>query len=139
MMRWTLLLLVSVLTSCSAQWHLKKAIRKDPFILEKDTITVVDTIVTKPVVLKDTVVLKQIDTLQIVKDKLKIKVFRSFDTIRVDAVCDADTIVSVVEVPYEKIVYVEKDTPMQVVQRWLLYLLSIIAAFALWKLFFRKT
>lgn len=139
MMRWILLLSVSVLTSCSAQWHLKKAVRKDPFILQKDTVTVVDTIVTKPVVLKDTVVLKQVDTLEIIKDKLKVKVFRSFDTIRVDAICDADTVVSIVEVPYEKIVYVEKDTPMQVVQRWLLYMLSIVVVLAAARFIFRKS
>ncbi len=129
-MRWTLLLLVSVLTSCSAQWHLKKAITKDPFILQTETITVVDTIVTKPVVLKDTVVLRQIDTLEVVKDKLRLKVFRSFDTIRVDAICDADTIISIIEVPVDRIIYKERETPMQKLQKLGLYLLG---ALVLWK------
>jgi hypothetical protein len=108
-MRWLSVLFLSIiLTSCGAQWHLKKALKKDPSILQKDTLTVVDTIVLKPVEVKDTVVLNSVDTITIIKEKLKVNIFRSFDTIRVDAICDADTIVSVVEVPYEKIVYVEK-------------------------------
>ena len=87
MMRWTLLLLVSVLTSCSAHYHLRRAVKKDPSILQKDTITVVDTVVSKPVELKDTVVLRQTDTVTIEKERLRVKIFRSFDTIKVDAIC----------------------------------------------------
>lgn len=108
-MRWLSVLFLSIiLTSCGAQWHLKKALKKDPSILQKDTVTVVDTIVLKPVEVKDTAVLNSVDTVTIIKEKLKVNIFRSFDTIRVDAICDADTVVSIVEVPYEKIVYVEK-------------------------------
>jgi len=32
------------------------------------------------------------------------------DTITIDAICDSDTIISIVEVPYDKIVYVEKES-----------------------------
>ena len=105
--RLTLLLL---LTSCSAQWHLKKAVRKDPTILEKDTLVVTDTVVSPPVAITDTVTLKQHDTITLVKDRLKVKIVKVNDTITIDAICDSDTIISVVEVPYEKIVYVEKAT-----------------------------
>ena len=55
---------------------------------------------------------------------------RSFDTIRVDAVCDTDTIISVMEVPVERVVYKERETPMQKLQRLALYLLG---ALVLWK------
>lgn len=130
MMRWTLLLLVSVLTSCSAHYHLRRAVKKDPSILQKDTITVVDTIVTPPVALTDTVVLRHMDTIMIQKDRLKVKIMRSFDTLRVDAICDADTIISIVEVPVERIIYQERETPMQKLQKLGLYLL---AALVLWK------
>ena len=122
MMRWTLLLLVSVLTSCSAHYHLRKAVKKDPSILQKDTITVVDTVVSKPVELKDTVVLRQTDTVTIEKERLRIKIFRSFDTIKVDAICDADTIISIVSVPYEKIVYVEREKLGSKITKWLMAL-----------------
>ena len=105
--RLTLLLL---LTSCSAQWHLKKAVQKDPAILERDTLVVKDTVVSPPVAITDTVTLKQHDTITLVKDRLKVKIVKVNDTITIDAICDSDTIISVVEVPYEKIVYVEKAT-----------------------------
>ena len=104
------LLLISLLTSCSAQWHLKKAVQKDPLILEKDTLVVTDTVVSPPVAITDTVTLKQHDTITVVKDRLKVQLVKVNDTVIIDAVCDSDTIVTIVEVPYEKVVYVEKAT-----------------------------
>ena len=110
-MKWLVkLILVSSLTSCSAQWHLKKAVRKDPMILQKDTLVVVDTVVSPPVAITDTVTLKQHDTITIVKDRLRVQLVKVNDTVTINAICDSDTIISIVEVPYEKIVYVEKDT-----------------------------
>ena len=102
--------LILLLSSCSAQWHLKKAVQKDPMILKKDTLVVQDTFVVPPVVLKDTVTLKQHDTITITKDRLRVKIVKVNDTLIIDAKCDSDTIVRTIEVPYEKIVYVEKAT-----------------------------
>ena len=122
-MKWYILILISfILSSCSSQWHLSKAAKKNPAILQKDTITVVDTIVTQPAALTDTVVLRHIDTIVVRKDRLKVKITRSFDTIRVDAICESDTIVNVVEVPYEKIVYVEREKIGNKITKWLLAL-----------------
>ena len=98
------------LTSCSAQWHLKKAVLKDPTILKKDTLIVRDTVVTPPVAITDTVIMKQHDTINLVKDRLKVSIVKVNDTITIDAICDSDTIISIVEVPYDKIVYVEKES-----------------------------
>jgi hypothetical protein len=110
-MKWLVkLILVLSLTSCSAQWHLRKAVRKDPMILKKDTLVVQDTFVVPPVVLKDTVTLKQHDTITITKDRMRVKIVKVNDTLIIDAKCDSDTIVRTIEVPYEKIVYVEKAT-----------------------------
>lgn len=102
--------LILLLSSCSAQWHLKKAVSKDPTILEKDTLVVTDTVVSPPVAITDTVTLKQHDTITVVKDRLKVQLVKVNDTVIIDAVCDSDTIVTIVEVPYEKVVYVEKAT-----------------------------
>src|SRR6056300_19058 len=108
-MKWLVkLTLMLSLTSCSAQWHLKKAVLKDPTILKKDTLIVRDTVVTPPVAITDTVIMKQHDTINLVKDRLKVSIVKVNDTITIDAICDSDTIISIVEVPYEKIVYVEK-------------------------------
>jgi hypothetical protein len=110
-MKWLVkLILVLSLTSCSAQWHLRKAVQKDPMILKKDTLVVQDTLVVPPVVLKDTVTLRQHDTITITKDRLRVKIVKVNDTLIIDAKCDSDTIVRTIEVPYDKIVYVEKRT-----------------------------
>lgn len=118
-----------LLSSCSAQWHLKTAIKKNPLILEKDTVTVVDTVVTAPVTVRDTVTLNNRDTITITKDKLKIKIVRSFDTIVIDAECASDTIVRTIEVPYEKVVYVQQKTLKQKLQTWALYLVVAFIGF----------
>lgn len=122
-------LLMLLLSSCSAQWHLKTAIKKNPLILEKDTVTVVDTVVTAPVTVRDTVTLNNRDTITITKDKLKIKIVRSFDTIAIDAECASDTIVRTIEVPYEKVVYVQQKTLKQKLQTWALYLVVAFIGF----------
>jgi len=129
-MKWLVkLTLLLLLTSCSAQWHLKKAVRKDPMILQKDTMVVVDTVVSPPVAITDTVTLRQHDTIRLVKDRLKVQLVKVNDTITIDAICDSDTIISIVEVPYEKITYIEKETPIQVIQRWLLYMVFIFVGY----------
>jgi len=125
-MKWLVkLILLSSLISCSAQWHLKKAVQKDPLILVKDTLVVTDTVVSPPVAITDTVIMKQHDTITLVKDRLKVKIVKVNDTITIDAICDSDTIISIVEVPYEKIVYVEKETFFDKIKT-LIYLLIII-------------
>ena len=125
-MKWLVkLILLSSLMSCSAQWHLKKAVQKDPLILERDTLVVRDTVVTQPVAITDTVTLKQHDTITLIKEKLRVQLVKVNDTITINATCDSDTIISIVEVPYEKIVYVEKETFFDKVKT-LIYLLLII-------------
>ena len=84
--------LALLLTGCSAEWHLRKALRKDPSLLTTKTVTVMDTVVTEPIVVRDTTILKQRDTIEIVKDRFRVKIVRSFDTLMIDGGCDADTI-----------------------------------------------
>ena len=116
-MKWLVkLILLSSLMSCSAQWHLKKAVQKDPMILEKDTLVVTNTVVTPPVAITDTVTLKQHDTIVIQKDRLKVQLVKVNDTITINAECASDTIVTTIEVPYEKIVYVKEKTLWQKIQ-----------------------
>ena len=122
-MKWPVkLILVLSLTSCSAQWHLKKAVRKDPTILVKDTLVVKDTVVTQPVAITDTVTLKQHDTITLVKDRLRVKIVKVNDTITIDAICDSDTIISIVEVPYDKVVYVEKESLWDKIKNLAIYM-----------------
>ena len=101
--------LVLLLSSCSAQWHLNKAVKKDPTILERDTLVVKDTVVVPPVVITDTVTTKLHDTIVVEKDKLRVRVVKKLDTLIIEGQCDSDTIVMTIEVPVEKVVYVEKS------------------------------
>ena len=126
-MRCVYLLAISVLlSSCSATWHLKKAIKKDPSLLQQDTIAIVDTIVTPPVTLTDTVTTRTQDTIVIQKDRLKVQVVRSYDTIMVDAICESDTIVQVVEVPVPSIVMKDSDRWYNKVYKFSFYVLLIL-------------
>ena len=119
--------------SCSAQWHLKRAVKKDPTILEKDTLVVQDTVVVPPVVTTDTVITKQQDTIVVEKERLKVKVIRNVDTLIIDAKCDSDTIVKQIEVPFEKFVYVEQKTFFQKIQGLVFYFALILLALAIGK------
>jgi hypothetical protein len=133
-MKWLVkLILVSSLMSCSAQWHLKRAVKKDPTILEKDTLVVTDTVVVPPVVTTDTVITKQQDTIVVEKERLKVKVIRNVDTLIIDAKCDSDTIVKQIEVPFEKFVYVEQKTFFQKIQGLVFYFALIVLALIIGK------
>lgn len=128
-MKWLVrLTLMLLLTSCSAQWHLKRAVQKDPLILEKDTLVVTDTVVSPPVAITDTVTLRQHDTITVVKDRLKVQLVKVQDTIIIDAVCDSDTIITTIEVPYEKIVYVQQKTLGQKIQSLVFYFGLVLLA-----------
>jgi len=138
-MKWLVkLMLVLSLTSCSAQWHLKKAVQKDPTILEKDTLVVTDTVVTQPVAITDTVTLRQHDTITLVKEKLRVQLVKVNDTITINATCDSDTIISVIEVPYEKIVYVEQKSFMDRLYGIVAALFAALVAFRVLKYYIEK-
>ena len=131
-MKWLVkLTLVLSLTSCSAQWHLKKAVQKDPTILKKDTLVVQDTVVTPPVAITDTVTLKQHDTITIQKDRLKVQLVKVNDTITINAECASDTIVRTIEVPYEKVIYVKQKTLLEKIQGLAFYFALAVLALAI--------
>ena len=92
---------LSILTSCGAQWHLKRAIAKDPEIAKAMVVRVDTTVITEKVSVSDTIRIKEVDTIQIVKNGVVIDIQRSYDTIMVDVECPPDTIriTKEVEVP----------------------------------------
>ncbi len=96
--------------------------------MEKDTLVVVDTVVSPPVAITDTVTMKQHDTITLVKDKLRVQLVKVNDTITINAACDSDTIISVVEIPYEKIIYVEQKTIWQKIQGLVFYFGLVLLA-----------
>ena len=68
------IILAIILSSCSAQWHLRKAITKDPSIIDTVKVVTIDT-VWMEVKKIDTVFKYNFDTVFFVKDSVKVKFF----------------------------------------------------------------
>jgi|TARA_B110000908_G_scaffold70510_1_gene84984 hypothetical protein len=81
-----------------------------------------DTVVSPPVAITDTVIMKQHDTITLVKDRLRVRIVKVNDTITIDAVCDSDTIIRTIEVPYEKLIYIEKENLFDKVKNLAIYI-----------------
>jgi hypothetical protein len=79
-------------TGCSAQWHLKKAIQKNPSLAQTSTHTIDTLFVSDSVTITDTFTTQKVDTITIEKDGVKTIVYRNHDVIRVHTVVKADTI-----------------------------------------------
>lgn len=120
--------LLLVLSSCSAGWHIKKAIKKDPSILQTEEIVIRDTVLgfTERVEV-DSVFMVSSDTVTIVKDNLTVRHFYNRDSVYIFAECSEDTVRIYYEkvVPYEKVVYQEKT---ELLPRWLVALIVITLA-----------
>lgn len=87
-----IIVLLVMLTGCSAEWHLKKAIKKNPSLIQPST-HIIDTIVIRDsVAFTDTFVSKTIDTLTIEKEGVKTIVYRNHDVIRIKTIVKPDTI-----------------------------------------------
>ena len=98
---------VLLLSGCSAGWHLKTAVRKDPSILKPTVVTIWDTIVTPPIYLTDTVsVPTDADSSVIENDTVRIVITKYQDKLIVK------TQVKEIEVP----VSVQAECPPQIVQ-----------------------
>ena len=127
------LLLIFILSSCSASYHIKKAIQKDPSILEKDTIIFTDSVhVITEHVTHDSTFLVSKDTVIIIKDNLTMKHYFHNDSVFLWGECASDTIIrwKTFEVPTEKVVFNESWFP-----KWLWVLIAIICGIYLIKRF----
>lgn len=79
-------------TGCSAEWHLKKAIQKNPAMAQTTTHIIDTMFVRDSVTITDTFTTQKVDTITIEKDGVKTIVYRNHDVIRVQTVVKADTI-----------------------------------------------
>lgn len=90
-----LLWLVAVsllLSSCGAQWHLKRAIAKDPALAQDTVVRIDTTVITEAVELRDTITIREVDTIKVVKNGIVVDIQRFYDTLLVDVECPPDTI-----------------------------------------------
>ena len=137
-MRWyTPLFVILILSGCSAEWHLSKAVNKNPQLLKSMTIAVTDTVVTEPIAVRDTVTISQVDTIEIVKDRFRVKIMRSYDTLIIDGGCDADTVIRTIRVDVPQLVVGESG--LQRVQRYTFWGLVTLLLIAIAILVVRKS
>ena len=119
-----ILLLAFLLLACSPQRRFTRLIEKHPDLIQTDTITRLDTVnIFVPKISHDTSFLEShlYDTITIVKDRLKIKMWRDYDTIRVQGECDSITVTEIREVKIPVHYYEKKKFNW-----WLLLLIPIV-------------
>jgi len=135
--RYILPLLILILSGCSAEWHLSKAVKKNPSLLKERITSVTDTVVVEPIAVRDTVTLSKVDTVEIVKDRFRVKIMRSYDTLIIDGGCDADTIVRTISVQVPQLVVGE--TKFQRIQRYTFWGLISLLLIAIALIIIRKS
>lgn len=109
------------LTSCSANWHLSRAIAKDPSIIQPPEVEIVDTtIVIEEIRAETTFVSLPMDTITIEKERLRIQIKRIHDTLVVDGMCMTDTIRIIEEVELPPVIKYEPRPTWQTILAWLL-------------------
>ncbi len=82
----TSLILIGLISSCSAEWHMRKAIQKDPDIIDTRIVYKFDTLWTNSVRLRDSVSIDFKDSVVITNDTITIKLTKiAKNKLRVDA------------------------------------------------------
>ncbi len=107
-MRALVILGACILVGCSPKWHIDRAIRKDPTILHRDTITLIDTVrMHTERTSVDSVFMVSTDTVIIHKDNLTIRHYIHNDSVYVWGECDTIWMEKVLirEVPVDRIIY----------------------------------
>ena len=119
------LLIAILLSSCSAQWHLKKACKKQPDICQEQIIKIDTFVVRNTFSYHDTFITKAIDTISIDTGSVQVKIIREHDVIR--------TVIT--QKPDTAFITIEKKLPPQVIykEHWFKwwYLLIIFAIFVI--------
>ena len=119
--------ILSTLESCGAQWHLKRAIAKDPN-LAADTIVRIDTaIVSEQRAIVDTLIIRDTITQEIERNGVIVKIKRIHDTIQINAVCLPDTIRLITEIPIDRVIY-KKENERTIWDRLELIFVLILAS-----------
>lgn len=118
------ILIALLLTSCSAQWHIKRAIKKDPSILQ-DSVVFDTVIVVEPREIHDTFTTTEYDTITLEDSFVYTQVIREKDVLRVYTKCKADTIRITKKLP-PQIKYIEKKSLLKKTFDYFVVILSLI-------------
>lgn len=94
---------ILLFASCSANWHLNRAIKKDPSLLKGgDTVLIHDTVVTtKERVLYDSFFTTCYDTVTIEDSFVYTRVIRKDNIIKVYTKCKSDTVRITTKIPFQ--------------------------------------
>lgn len=117
-----------LLCSCSAEWHLTRAILKDPTIIETDTIH--DTVITQGQSAFDSVRLPKLKpcslnvTIPIDTNGVKGQIYVRGEWIRYEVECPSDTLYRTV--PVEKVVYRTKESTDWKGGLWLILAIVVV-------------
>jgi len=118
--------IVLLLTSCSSEWHINRAIKKDPTILHPTVFTIDTIVVTQPHTIYDTFISTEYDTMVVEDSFVYTQVIREKDIIKVYTKCKGDTvrITSTIRVP--QLVY-SRTAKWQMVTIWAFIVLLLSA------------
>ena len=114
-----------LLTSCSANWHIKRAVKKNPGILTHVTIFVT-IIIKEEKVLHDTFVTTEYDTITMEDSFVYTQVIREKDIIKVYTKCKADTVRITKTLP-PQVEYIENRNDWKRSLDWLLIIFGLLA------------
>lgn len=120
------IVLLVMLTGCSAEWHLKKAIKKNPSLIQPSTHTIDTIVIRDSVAFTDTFVSKTIDTFTIEKEGVKTIVYRNHDVIRIKTIVKPDTIRIQKTIRVPQVYYEERFKIPQMVGIGLALLLALL-------------
>ena len=127
----SVIILFFVMTGCSAQWHVKRAVLKDPSILDYKEVRLDTVIVTKPVQMTDTFTLREYDTIVNRVNGIEYKIIRRVDTFNLDIKCPPDT----VRIEVVKNVPQIKYQPLSWYNRPGIWIMFIVIAAVAWFIF----
>lgn len=130
-MKYLLILLIPVLLACNPERRLQRIAQKYNLV-KIDNLNIIDTVRIDSVRVDTTFLWSQLtDTLIMTKERLKVTILRSGDTVRVSGKCDSIFVYKEIKVPYEKIV-IQSDF-WDKYGNWLIFILFAILFFLLVK------
>lgn len=120
-----------ILTSCSASWHLKRAIAKEPTIVRMQPVRLDTTIVTEIKVAKGSFFIEADTALAFEEKGVRTEIRVVSDTFYVETTCPPDTITVSKEIYVPKVVYTEKFSNFDLVKLILviIIILSLYSSF----------
>ena len=124
-------IILLTLTSCSASYHLKRAIAKDPAIVKSQPVIIDTTVITEIRVSKGSFVIDRDTSLLFEQKGVRTQIKVVSDTFWVETICPPDTIRIQKEILVPKLVYQEKLSNFDLVKLILviIIILSLIAFF----------